>query len=100
MKRHTPESKRKKACLGGALLISLGVLFFFKYFNFLSNSVTELLTRLAIPVQPFTLKLMLPVGISFYTFQTLSYVIDVYRGDVKAFFLPRLSQRSIRMAAP
>ena len=75
---------RKKACLGGALLISLGVLFFFKYFNFLSNSVTELLTRLAIPVQPFTLKLMLPVGISFYTFQTLSYVIDVYRGDVKA----------------
>ena len=66
-----------------ALLVSLGVLFFFKYFNFLSESVTSLLQSIAIPMQPLTLKIMLPVGISFYTFQSLSYVIDVYKGDVK-----------------
>ncbi|MCI8995487.1 MAG: MBOAT family protein [Lachnospiraceae bacterium] len=80
----TKRKSLRKLYLTGALLISLGVLFFFKYYNFLSNSVTELLQRLAIPVQPHTLELMLPVGISFYTFQTLSYVIDVYRGEVKA----------------
>ena len=80
----TPDKRKKKWCLVGALIISLGVLFFFKYFNFLSNSVTDLLNRLAIPVDSYTLYLMLPVGISFYTFQTLSYVIDVYRGEVKA----------------
>lgn len=75
---------KRKACLIGALLISLGVLFFFKYFNFISESVTTFLGRIAIPVEPYTLNLMLPVGISFYTFQTLSYVIDVYKGEVKA----------------
>ena len=80
----TPDKRKKKWCLAGALIISLGVLFFFKYFNFLSHSVTDLLSSLAIPVNEFTLYLMLPVGISFYTFQTLSYVIDVYRGEVKA----------------
>ena len=67
-----------------ALLISFGILFFFKYFNFLSKSVTDVLQSFAIPVGQATLNLMLPVGISFYTFQTLSYVIDVYRGEVKA----------------
>jgi D-alanyl-lipoteichoic acid acyltransferase DltB (MBOAT superfamily) len=46
--------------------------------------VTDLLQKLAIPVHPVTLSLMLPVGISFYTFQTLSYVIDVYKGEVEA----------------
>ena len=80
----TPDKRKKKWCLAGALIICLGVLFFFKYFNFLSHSVTDLLSSLAIPVNEFTLYLMLPVGISFYTFQTLSYVIDVYRGEVKA----------------
>lgn len=67
-----------------SLIICLGVLFFFKYFNFVSESVAYVCNMLAIPMQPFTLKLLLPVGISFYTFQSLSYVIDVYRGDVKA----------------
>ncbi len=80
----TDRPGRRRAYLTGALIICLGVLFFFKYFNFLSGSVAELLQKLAIPVQPFTLDLMLPVGISFYTFQTLSYVIDVYRGEAKA----------------
>ena len=67
-----------------ALVVCLGVLFFFKYFNFLSESVCSILSAVAIPLHPVTLKLLLPVGISFYTFQSLSYVIDVYKGEVKA----------------
>ena len=78
------EKSRKKAWMMAALISCLGVLFFFKYFNFFSESVTALLRMLSLPVQDVTLQLILPVGISFYTFQTLSYVIDVYRGDLKA----------------
>lgn len=74
----------KKLCLIAALTASLSVLFFFKYFNFLSQNVTALLRAISIPVSDLTLNLILPVGISFYTFQTLSYVIDVYRGTMKA----------------
>lgn len=77
-------NRQKKLLLGIALAICLGLLFVFKYFNFFSETVTGFLAKLAIPIQPLTLKLLLPVGISFYTFQTLSYVIDVYRGDIKA----------------
>ncbi len=66
------------------LVSSLGVLFFFKYFNFLSSSVTGLVNLFGGRAADFTLDLILPVGISFYTFQTLSYAIDVYRGGVKA----------------
>ncbi len=76
--------KRKTVLLCATLMASLGVLFFFKYFNFFTVNIAAVLNRFAIPVHPFTLAFMLPVGISFYTFQTLSYVIDVYRGDVKA----------------
>lgn len=75
--------RKKKWYVAAALVVSLGVLFFFKYFNFLSASVTAALARISIPLHPVTIKVMLPVGISFYTFQSLSYVIDVYRGDVK-----------------
>lgn len=80
----TEDRKKKKLCMAAALLISLGILFFFKYFDFLSESLRDLLKKFAIPMHKTTLDLMLPVGISFYTFQTLSYVIDVYRGEVKA----------------
>ena len=73
----------RKFWLTLTLVVCLGVLFFYKYFNFLSTSVTEILRRFALPVNDFTLDLILPVGISFYTFQTLSYVIDVYRGSIE-----------------
>ncbi len=66
-----------------AAVASLGVLFFFKYFNFLAGSVCSLINLFGADLR-FSLDLMLPVGISFYTFQTLSYVIDVYRGKMKA----------------
>lgn len=73
-----------RLCITVTLVASLGVLFFFKYFNFISSSVTGLLTSLGMDVPPVEFNLILPVGISFYTFQTLSYAIDVYRGTVKA----------------
>lgn len=76
--------KKKKILIVSTMVASLGCLFFFKYFNFASESIAGILNCFAIQVHPITLKLLLPVGISFYTFQTLGYVIDVYRGDVKA----------------
>lgn len=82
MERMESKSK-KKLVLAVTLIACLGVLFVFKYFNFFSDSVSSFARMLSIPMHPVTLKLMLPVGISFYTFQTLSYVIDVYKGDVE-----------------
>ena len=62
-------------------LIILGV---FKYFNFFADSFAQLFNSFGVSVHPVTLKLVLPVGISFYTFQALSYTIDVYRGELGA----------------
>ncbi|MBD9097317.1 MAG: MBOAT family protein, partial [Ruminococcaceae bacterium] len=62
-----------------ALFVSLGQLFFFKYYNFFSRNI-EGLTGLSLPL----VKLALPLGISFYTFQTLTYTVDVYRRKVSA----------------
>ena len=73
----------RKFWLIATLVTSLGVLFFYKYFNFLAGTVFDIAAALGSDAAPITLKLALPVGISFYTFQTLSYVIDVYRGEVK-----------------
>ena len=74
----------KRLLVIGAVSASLLVLFFFKYFDFAQNTIIRVLQSFALEVHPITLKLMLPVGISFYTFQTLSYAIDVYKGEVKA----------------
>ena len=65
------------------LVVCFGILFFYKYFNFLSTSVNGIMGLFGVKQDPLILNLILPVGISFYTFQTLSYVIDVYRGTVK-----------------
>lgn len=80
----TDKKSMKIFWMVSALVVCLGVLFFFKYFNFISESVAAICNSIAIPMQPITLNLVLPVGISFYTFQSLSYVIDVYKKDVKA----------------
>lgn len=74
----------KKIILGMAILTSIGTLFIFKYLNFFFESIGEIFSLFAIPVNPITVKLLLPVGISFYTFQTMSYVIDVYKGEIRA----------------
>ena len=73
----------RRICLTVTLVVCLGVLFFYKYFNFLSGSVSGIIALFGGTPDPVTLNLILPVGVSFYTFQTLSYVIDVYRGDIK-----------------
>lgn len=65
------------------LVVCLGILLFFKYFNFFSGSITSLIRFFGGTADDFFLKLILPVGISFYTFQTLSYVIDVYRETIE-----------------
>lgn len=81
--RTTQSVRLKKIILCFALLISLGILFLFKYFNFFFDTVHYAANVFAIDLHPVTLHLLLPVGISFYTFQTLSYVIDVYHGRVE-----------------
>ena len=73
----------RRTWLTVTLVICLGVLFFYKYFNFLAGSAVGIITLLGGKPTFTGLSLMLPVGVSFYTFQTLSYVIDVYRGDIK-----------------
>ena len=78
------DNKVRKGILAVTVLTCLGTLGVFKYLNFFFDTIHSVLSYFAIPVQPITLKLLLPVGISFYTFQTLSYVIDVYREDIKA----------------
>lgn len=83
MENHESKSVRR-AIMAVSSIICLGVLFVFKYFNFFAGTIADLLSKFTINMHPITLQLILPIGISFYTFQTLSYVIDVYRGNVKA----------------
>ncbi|MBU0581063.1 MAG: MBOAT family protein [Candidatus Margulisbacteria bacterium] len=75
--------KGKKIFLSLSLFSNLSLLFAFKYFNFFSDSVRSILQQFSIPLNPITLKVLLPVGISFYTFQSLSYSIDIYRSKIK-----------------
>jgi len=75
---------RKKTFLAMSLLINFSILFTYKYFNFLNESVFNLLDLMNIRWDVPHLDLLLPVGISFYTFQAVGYTIDVYRGDLKA----------------
>lgn len=74
----------KKLFLAISLIICLGLLVLFKYINFLIESVIGVIKLFNAEQDDIVLNVILPVGISFYTFQTLSYVIDVYRGDYKA----------------
>jgi len=74
----------RKFMLGLSLGANLGLLGFFKYFNFFAANVAEALARLHLDVPRPVLDVILPVGISFYTFQALSYTIDVYRGTLHA----------------
>ena len=67
-----------------SLVFNLGLLGFFKYFNFFIESAADLISAFGFQPHLSTLNLILPVGISFYTFQTMSYTIDVYRGKMQA----------------
>ncbi|MEI7838054.1 MAG: MBOAT family O-acyltransferase, partial [Planctomycetota bacterium] len=76
--------RRRKFALTTAIVASLSLLAVFKYFNFFTAEAAALLTAIGLPVAMPTLKILLPVGISFYTFHTTSYTIDVYRREFHA----------------
>ena len=85
------DKKMATGQMGGAklytianIVINLLILGVFKYFNFFADSFAQLFNSIGISIHPITLKLILPVGISFYTFQALSYTIDVYKGRLQA----------------
>ncbi|MBD3863587.1 MBOAT family O-acyltransferase [Olleya marilimosa] len=73
------QPSKRKLLLWSSILVNLGFLGFFKYYNFFVDSFVDTFSFFGSPIQPNTLDIILPVGISFYTFQTLSYTIDVYK---------------------
>ncbi len=75
---------KRRALLAATCIVNLGILFFFKYFNFALDSVNRALSLLSVAPVRASLHVLLPVGISFYTFQALGYTIDVYRGKLPA----------------
>ncbi|WP_418509506.1 MBOAT family O-acyltransferase [Corallibacter sp.] len=76
-------SKKRKRLLAVSLVCNLGLLGVFKYYNFFVSSWIDAWQLLGVSMAPATLNVILPVGISFYTFQTLSYTIDVYKKRLK-----------------
>jgi alginate O-acetyltransferase complex protein AlgI len=76
--------RQRRAILAASCTVSLGLLGYFKYAGFFAENALRLAETLGVRMTPFELKVVLPVGISFYTFQTLSYVIDVYRRKLPA----------------
>lgn len=79
----TDEARKRKTLLWVSILVNLGFLGFFKYYNFFAENFVAAFTFFGAEIQPNTLNIILPVGISFYTFQTMSYTIDVYRKNLK-----------------
>jgi D-alanyl-lipoteichoic acid acyltransferase DltB (MBOAT superfamily) len=81
--KKTNSQKKKKILLSLSLLFNLGMLGFFKYYNFFVDSWIDAWGVLGVKMNASSLNIILPVGISFYTFQTLSYTIDVYRKKIQ-----------------
>jgi D-alanyl-lipoteichoic acid acyltransferase DltB (MBOAT superfamily) len=79
-----PDTKIRKFWLWLSISINLGFLGIFKYFNFFAASFAGAASELGMEVHPLTLNVILPVGISFYTFHGLSYVIDIYKNRIRA----------------
>ena len=79
MPRASPAKRRFLLLI--SICTNLGILGFFKYFNFLLDSTVQLLEQLGLGANLFFLEIILPVGISFYTFPTMAYTIDVFRGS-------------------
>lgn len=86
------DNQKRKLLLWLSIAVNLGILITFKYFNFFIESFSFLLQQIGLEPHPYSLQIILPVGVSFYTFQTLSYTIDIYRKrleptrDIIAFF--------------
>lgn len=84
MDRHPDNVAAKKWIVAGSFASNLAILFFFKYFNFTVESLNAVLQHTSLPAVNRSLDVLLPVGISFYTFQALGYTVDVYRGEIRA----------------
>lgn len=76
--------QQKKAIVAVSFISNLGILFYFKYLNFATDLIFRLLSKCHITIETPAFDILLPVGISFYTFQALSYTMDVYRGEINA----------------
>ncbi|GGH45938.1 acyltransferase [Mangrovimonas yunxiaonensis] len=105
----TLSSSKRKLLLWGSIVVNIGFLGFFKYYNFFVDNFIDAFALFGQQISPNSLNIILPVGISFYTFQTLSYTIDVYRRrleptkDIVAFaafvsFFPQLVAGPIERA--
>ena len=77
------DDRKRKSILWWSVLFNLGFLGFFKYYNFFAGSLQTLLAGMGVDVHLNTLNVVLPVGISFYTFQSMSYTMDIYRKEVE-----------------
>lgn len=84
LEKYQKDKGKRRLFLTISLIINFGVLFLFKYFNFVNETVFSVMEYLGIRWAVPNLDILLPVGISFYTFQAIGYTIDVYRGDLKA----------------
>lgn len=87
--KHTNYDETKQICLkkwvvAGSFIINLGILFYFKYINFAMAIVSQVFAKIHIELNMPVFDIVLPVGISFYTFQALSYTMDVYRDEIYA----------------
>lgn len=76
--------KYMKLCVALSMILNLSILAYFKYFNFFINNINLILSKIHILYTAPQIDVLLPVGISFYTFQALSYTVDVYRDDIYA----------------
>ncbi len=77
-------TKKKRRVLAFGILINLAVLVVLKYFNFFGQNISSLMNVLSINWEYKTINFMVPIGISYYTLQTISYMTDVYRGTIKS----------------
>lgn len=78
------EKKKTKSLLAAGIILVPAQLLVFKYLNFSIYTIDKVMGIISAPVHDHTIKLLAPIGISFYTFESLSYIIDVYKGEVKA----------------
>ncbi|MDR1198658.1 MAG: MBOAT family protein [Prevotellaceae bacterium] len=83
VEKHISLKRKKRLLLIISIVTNIAFLGFFKYFNFFADNLASLMSLFGISLSSVTLDIVLPVGISFYTFQTLSYTIDIYKGKAE-----------------
>ncbi len=84
IKIENSSGKLRKTYLVLSLISNISILCFFKYFNFFNQNISEVFSFIGINFEPYNLDIILPIGLSFHTFQSMSYTIEVYRGNQKA----------------